>query len=197
MKDEKAVQKERVSIFIDGNNFYYGCEDTIGTHHIDFKKFIKNLAGNRQLVDTFYYNTNLDKSKDKATSEKQERFYTSLTKIGIKVVLCNFRKSWKNGHWDYNVKGDDVNLAVDMITNAVDDNYDTAILVSGDGDFLPLVRVIKDKFGKKVENAIFKVNQSHDLRVLCQPNIIYMDNFISSCKRGVVTIPFFDKLFHP
>lgn len=39
-------------------------------------------------------------------------------------------------------KGVDVGIAVDMISKASD--YDTAILVSGDADFLPVVRYLKD-----------------------------------------------------
>lgn len=183
LKDEDKSKQERVSIFIDGNNFYYGCKDTIKTANIDFKKLISILIGKRKQIDVFYYNALLDKDKDNDTFQKQQKFLDELRKIGIKVVLCNVRKKSIDGKTIYSIKGDDVNLAVDIITNAVNDVYDTAILVSGDGDFLPVVRTVKDVFHKKVENAIFKVNQSHDLKVLCQPHIIYMDNFIDKCKR--------------
>ena len=188
--EDKDDKRERVSVFIDGNNFYYGCKKTIETTNIDFKKFVEIIIGERELFKVYYYNALLDKNKDKKTFEKQQRFLEELRKIGVEVVLCNVRKKKVDGKVMYQIKGDDVNLAVDMVTNAVKGTYDTAILVSGDGDFLPAVRAVKDEFHKKVENAIFKVNQSHDLRILCQPHIIYMDGFIDKCKRKGFTIPF-------
>ncbi len=132
----------------------------------------------------------LDKNKDKETFDKQNKFLDELRKIGVKVKLCNVRKKKIDGRVIYTIKGDDVNLAVDMLTGAVKNTYDIAILVSGDGDFLPAVKVVKDEFHKKVENAIFKVNQSHDLKVVCQPDIIYTDEFIAKCKWTSLKIPF-------
>ena len=187
MTTVKGFDLERVMIFIDGNNFYYGCKDTIGTSHIDFKKLLKFLAKDRELVKAYYYNALLDKSQNSETYKKQMVFFDELREVGIEVILCSGKA--KAGR---NIKGDDVNLAVDMLINAFKNSYDTAILVSGDGDFLPLVKAVKDEFRKKVENAIFVVNQSHDLTVLCKPNIIYMDNFIHKCKRSAI-LPFLKK----
>ncbi len=57
--------KERVSIFIDGNNFYYGCKETIGTANIDFRKLIEALVGNRDLAGAHYYNCFLTRTRIK------------------------------------------------------------------------------------------------------------------------------------
>jgi uncharacterized LabA/DUF88 family protein len=47
----------------------------------------------------------------------------------------------------------DVNLAVDMVT--LDSNYDTAVIVSGDQDYVPAAQAAKNK-GKHVVNVAFK-----------------------------------------
>ena len=59
-------------------------------------------------------------------------------------------------------KGVDVALAVDMVTFAAKNQYDTAILVSGAGDFAPAVQAVKD-FGRHVEIAYVPDAISHQL----------------------------------
>lgn len=118
MGDEKSKQDEKVSIFIDGNNFYFGCKSAIGTADIvstaNFKKFIEIVLDGRKLVDVYYYNALLDKNKDKDTFEKQQKFLEELRKIGMKVILCNVRKKNVDGKVIYAIKWDDANLAVGM-----------------------------------------------------------------------------------
>jgi uncharacterized LabA/DUF88 family protein len=55
-------------------------------------------------------------------------------------------------------KGIDVAIAVESLTLAYENAYDTALLVSGDGDYVELVEALKRK-GKRVECAMFR-NQS-------------------------------------
>ena len=63
----------------------------------------------------------------------------------------------------YTVKEDDIHIAVDMVKLAYNDAYDTAILVSTDGDFVPAIQAVKEK-GKKVENIGFETKFSWHLR---------------------------------
>jgi uncharacterized LabA/DUF88 family protein len=56
-------------------------------------------------------------------------------------------------------KGVDMMIGVDILKNAYEDLYDTAILVSGDGDFYPALQAAKDQ-GKHVEIAAFETNIS-------------------------------------
>jgi len=59
-------------------------------------------------------------------------------------------------------KGIDILIAVDMVTQALWNYYDTGILVSGDGDFAPMLSRIKNA-GKQVENASFDSRRSKSL----------------------------------
>ena len=56
-------------------------------------------------------------------------------------------------------KGVDMMIGVDILKNAYEDLYDTAILVSGDGDFYPALQAAKDQ-GRHVEIAAFETNIS-------------------------------------
>ncbi len=66
----------------------------------------------------------------------------------------------------YIVKEDDIHLAVDMIKLAYNNAYDKAILVSSDGDFIPVINTIKE-IGKKVENIGFPNKFSWHLKQSC------------------------------
>ncbi len=60
--------------------------------------------------------------------------------------------------------------AVDILVGAYENLYDTAILVSRDEDFKPVVRTIR-RLRKKVENIFFRGGSSSRLRKTCiMPN---------------------------
>jgi len=64
-------------------------------------------------------------------------------------------------------KGVDIALATDLLGNAYRDNYDAAVLVAGDGDYVPLVEEVK-RLGKVVHVAFFSekgCGLSPDLRL--------------------------------
>lgn len=79
-----------------------------------------------------------------------------------------------SGDFHYDVKGDDIQIAVDMVRMAYENAYDTTILVSGDGDFVPAIKVVQ-KLGKKVENAYFYLTRSGYLKQVCDSSICLDD----------------------
>lgn len=176
------ARSERIMIFIDGSNLYHGMLDTIGKTSIDLEKLVKRLSGKgRKLIRAYYYNAPLDRKCNLEKYKSQQRWFEKLRKIpNFSVILVRLRKRKNNsGKVEYSIKGDDIHIAVDMVKFAYNDAYDTAILVSGDGDFYPAIEVVKDR-GKRVENAYFKSNHSFLLRQKCDKSI-KMDNFIKKC----------------
>lgn len=167
MKDKKS---ERVVIFIDGSNFYYSTAKK--GKKIKFKKLIRELIEERELVDVFYYVANLDITIDKEKYWQHQKFLNILREIPkFKVVLCTLRKvKKKDGSFDFILKGDDIHLASDLVEGACKNKYDTAILVSGDEDFVPSIKIAQ-KEGKKVENVYFSASSSNTLRVVCDKSI--------------------------
>jgi len=164
-KEEK--KKERVSIFIDGSNLYHGLK-VIGMSINDFERFANLIAGDRDLRRVFYYTAIMDRDFNEKGFIKQQKFLRKLSSIPkFKLVYCTFKKIMgKNGNIRYEVKGDDVQLANDMLVGAYENRYDTAVLVSGDEDFKPVVRTIK-RLGKRVENIFFRGGSSSRLRKTC------------------------------
>jgi uncharacterized LabA/DUF88 family protein len=70
----------------------------------------------------------------------------------------------------YAIKGDDIYLATDLIKGSYEDFYDVAIIVSGDEDFIPAIKVVQNN-GKKVINAFFPKSSSYLLRNCCDGSI--------------------------
>lgn len=175
---------ERLAIFIDGSNCYHSVKELLGLHDnekVDFSKLIAALSEKKLLIDARYYNAPLDRGHNPQVYSKQQRFFSELRRIpGVTVILCTMRKIRNsNGSFDYAVKGDDIHIATDMLSFAYENKYDTAVLVSGDGDFVPVIEKVR-KLGKKVINAHFSVNRADVLRKVCDSSIL-LDDIVRKC----------------
>jgi len=167
----------KVSLFIDGNNFYHGLRKIYGKifslKRLDYFKLFYYLANNKQIIDIFYYNAQLDKSDNLDKFNSQKEFFDKLSKIPkIKLVLCKLlkRKIKGSNKFYYVLKEDDIHMAVDMVEGACANNFDLAILVSGDGDFVPAVKAVQRK-DKLVENIYFKNSSSRSLKDSCNSSL--------------------------
>ncbi len=163
-------KKERVTIFIDGSNLYHNLR----RNHIrvSFEELIKRLETRREVIDVFYYTAELDPSFNSEKYKNHQEFLEKLRKLpNFHVVLCNLRKIiLEDGTPDYDIKGDDVHLASDLIKGSYEDLYDVAIVVSGDEDFVPAIKIaIANK--KRVINAFFPKSSAYLLRNCCNGSI--------------------------
>jgi len=157
--DNQNNKKERVAVYIDGSNFYGYLKDKEiafpkGTK-FNFKEFVNFLVGdNRDIFSKRYYTgvfRNLDGTdKSESLVRGQQKFFSNLKNDGFIIKRGRIMPIDKV----YKEKGTDVKIAVDLIVGAVDDLYDTAILVSSDTDLIPAVRYVKYK-NKKIEYVGF------------------------------------------
>jgi len=147
---------ERVAIFIDGSNLYNGMRENLQNTRVNMTEFIEQLRRERPLFRTYYYNATLTDDYDEDLRDGQQRFFESLRRIPYVTVRLGRLHRRQDG--SLVEKGIDVALAVEALSLAYQDAYDSALLVSGDGDYVELVESIK-RTGKHVECAMFK-NQS-------------------------------------
>jgi len=164
------MTKERAAIFIDGSNLYHNLRRyNIKT---TFEEIIEKIETQREIVNIFYYTALLDRSTDEDGYKKHKKFLDKISRIpNFNVVLCNLRKMiLEDGSVDFAIKGDDVYLATDLIKGSYENLYDVAIIVSGDADFIPAIKLTQ-KNGKKVINAFFPKSSSYQLRNCCDGSI--------------------------
>jgi uncharacterized LabA/DUF88 family protein len=83
-------------------------------------------------------------------------------------------------------KGVDAAIITDLITLAFDDNYDIAILISGDADHAPVVRYIQRKTDKQVIQAFFKAH-GDELRNACWDHVFF-DDLMPKLALGTVPV---------
>ncbi len=175
-------QSEKVMIFIDGSNFYHLLKniykDSKDLADFKFDKLAKFIVGKRKLIRIYYYNAILDQQKNAEKYKKQQQFFEKLKLIpDFEVIKCRMQKDKVDGEIRYSVKEDDIHIAVDLVKLAYNDAYDTAILISSDGDFVPAIKAVKET-GKKVENVGFKNKFSWHLKQTC-------DRFFSLSKKDL------------
>lgn len=73
---------ERVMVFIDGSNFYYGLLETLGHARIDFACFCDLLCGQkRRLIRAHYYNVPVRQATDPVRYAQQQKFFHGLRSI--------------------------------------------------------------------------------------------------------------------
>lgn len=165
---------ERILILIDGRNFYHSTKHLEERgYKVDFQKIVNRLVQNREIVNTLYYNALLDKEYDLKKYEKHKEFLDGLKKIPkFKVILCDWRKiTYDDGGVRYDIKGDDIRLAHDLLIGAFDNSYDTAIILSGDADFIPIINTLRKRFKKRVGDGYFRRTSSYKLRKACDFSI--------------------------
>lgn len=147
-------------MYIDGANFYGGMTSINKKYSdtkFDFARYVDYLVGNNKLIEIKYYNAFVKKNVNEKIWLKQKLLFDRLNKIPKCFVRLCTRKSRLDGFGEeyHVIKGDDIMLALDMIEDCYNDKFDSGILISGDGDFLELVKKIKKK-GKIVEVCYFQ-----------------------------------------
>lgn len=140
---------QRIGIFIDVANMYHSAKNLYGCR-VNFAQILKEAVASRKLIRAIAY---VIKSKN----VDEESFFDVLAKQGFEVKtkdLQIFYGGIKKADWD-------VGLAMDAIKLA--DRLDVIVLVTGDGDFVPLVSYLKENKGCLVEIMAFAKTTSAKL----------------------------------
>lgn len=146
--EQVLENRGRVAIFIDGSNLFYAALQ-LGIE-IDYSKLLYRLTGGSRLLRSFFY-TGVDR-----TNEKQQGFLLWMRRNGYRVIAKDLVQL-PDGSKKANL---DVEIAVDMM--ALVGSYDTAILVSGDGDLAYAVDAVSYR-GARVEVVSLRAMTSDSL----------------------------------
>jgi uncharacterized LabA/DUF88 family protein len=149
---------KRVISYIDGYNLYHGLKSQgwKWAYWLNIHLMIENiLPQNQKLITTKYFTTRVSAPEDKRL--RQQRFLEALETIpeirffyGKYIpddVTC---RQCGHTYTTYHEKMTDVNIAVEMLTDAMKDKFDIAVLLSGDSDLVNVVHRVKELFRKQV-----------------------------------------------
>ena len=172
---------DRIMIFIDGSNLYHSLKGFFKRTDIDIGKFCDKLLEKRRLVRIYYYNAKVGHKEEPERYRDQQAFFTGVNAI----PYCELRlgrlvyHNWPNS--PPHEKGVDIQLATDMITHSFKNNYDVAVLVAGDNDYVGALQSVKDN-GKNVDVALFgKERTSYRLRMVADRIITINARLLKGC----------------
>lgn len=143
-------KSQRVGVFIDTGNIYHTAKHLYGCK-VNFGNVVESAVAGRHLIRAIAYVISTE-------SGEEQGFFEALAKRGIETKtkdLQVFYSGAKKGDWD-------VGLAVDAIR--LSPKLDTVILVTGDGDYVPLVEYLKFNEGVQVEVVSFGQSSSSKLK---------------------------------
>ncbi len=141
---------QRIAVFIDTQNLYHSARNLYQAR-VNFNAILKDAVAGRTLVRAIAYMVTTEAGDEK-------NFLEAMAKMGIEVKtkdLQIFAGGAKKADWD-------VGLAVDAVKIA--HRVDTIVIVSGDGDFVPLVEYLKVSAGNQVEVMAFGKSTSGRLK---------------------------------
>ena len=136
-KTKYQYLNQRVGIFVDVQNMYHSAKNLFNKN-VNFSKILKEATAERQLIRAIAYVV-------KSGTPEEEKFFSAIAEQGFELKIKGlqiFPGGMKKADWD-------VGLAVDAIKMA--NRLDTVVLVTGDGDFVPLVLYLKENKGCLVE----------------------------------------------
>lgn len=161
----------RVSFYVDGFNLYYGLRARGWRRYywLDLHRMSENLLRpNQTLVSIRYFTAEIFPEPDDFAKKRRQEIYLealrTLPNLSIhygyflpKVASChNCGATWET----YEEKMTDVNIAVELLGDAQDDAFDTAIVVSGDSDLARPISDVRERYRHKRVLVAFPPNRA-------------------------------------
>jgi uncharacterized LabA/DUF88 family protein len=142
-------KEQRVEVLIDVQNLYHSAKNLYHAR-VNFQEVLKSAVAGRKFIRAFGYVI-------RTKTGEETPFFDALSKIGIETRVKDLQEFYggaKKADWD-------VGIVIDAIRTAP--ALDVVVLVSGDGDFIPLVEYLKNQ-GKRVEVMAFGRTTSGKLK---------------------------------
>jgi uncharacterized LabA/DUF88 family protein len=146
-----ANKEQRVGIFVDVQNLYHSAKHLYGSR-VNYRELIKHLTDGRQLIRALAYVVKTEATAGEAS------FFEALKQAGLELRVKDiqiYQNGVKKADWD-------VGMAVDAVR--LGSSLDAVVLVTGDGDFIPLVEYLRGGLGREVTVAAFSRTSSGKLR---------------------------------
>ena len=132
---------QRVGVFIDVQNMYYSAKNLFHAK-VNFGNIVKEATAGRKLIRAIAYVVSTE-------GKEEQPFFDALYNVGIETKerpLQIFYGGEKKADWDVGITVDAIRLSPSL---------DTIVLVSGDGDYLPLLAYLNENKGCLVEVIAF------------------------------------------
>lgn len=154
--------EQRVGILVDVSNMYHSAKN-LYKKRVNFAEVLKQAVAGRKLIRATAYAV-------KTETEEENPFFEALSQQGFEIRMKDlqiFAGGQKKADWDVGITLDAIKLA---------EKLDVIILVTGDGDFAPLVSYLQNTKGCLVEVMAFRQTTSSMLVEQCDDFINLSEN---------------------
>ncbi len=130
-----------MGVLVDVSNMYHSAKN-LYHKRVNFKEVLKEAVAGRKLIRAIAYVVRTEQGEETP-------FFEALDKQGFEVNMKDlqiFAGGAKKGDWDVGITVDAIKLS---------QNLDVIILITGDGDYVPLVKYLKENKGCLVEVMAF------------------------------------------
>ncbi|MHC4290471.1 MAG: NYN domain-containing protein [Planctomycetota bacterium] len=161
----------RYCFYIDGFNMYYALNRKYPQFKwLNYHQLAKSTLLAQDKLETVYYFSAYVKWK--ATNYKRHRDYIkALRWAGVEFIPGRFKNKdirchlCKKSFITHEEKQTDVNIAIRLLADAVEDRYDRAVIVSADSDLTPAILAVRRLFPEKQVGVMFPIDSNcFDLR---------------------------------
>lgn len=162
--------------FIDDQNALHGQRSN--GWRIDWQKFVQHFSNeNEEIWQVYYFGGEKENQSEGEANyfqflKEQMRWEVTTYPLGKRTVKC---VNCGESHTHLAEKGVDVGLAIKMLTLGINRAYDTAILISGDRDYLETVQFVKG-LGLRVEVISWRDGMSDALAAESSAPVVYLDD---------------------
>lgn len=124
------------------------------------------LKPNQEIKEIKYFTSSVSNNPDK--QKRQTLYIEALETQDIKIYYGHYQRGKTECNrcgniWaSFNEKMTDVNIATQMLSDAYQDNFDIAMLISGDSDLVPPIRTIHESFKNKRVFVAFPPKRSNN-----------------------------------
>jgi len=154
--------EQRVGVLVDVSNMYHSSKN-LYHKRVNFKEVLKKAVADRKLIRAIAYAV-------KTETEEELPFFDALHQLGFEVRMKDlqiFSGGAKKADWDVGITVDAIKLS---------EKLDVIVLITGDGDFLPLVSYLQNTKGCLVEVMAFRQTASASLIEECDEFVNLSDD---------------------
>lgn len=164
---EEIKQKKRVFALVDGFNLYHSIADKPSAKRykdakdlrmykwLNLRKLVESfILKDEEIIKILYFSAYSFWRPDRV--KRHQTYVRALRTVGVTPVISKFKdkiircKSCQKTFKTYEEKQTDVQIAINLFKEGMDDSYDKVLVISGDSDLIPAIEAVKEKFPKNM-----------------------------------------------
>ena len=180
----------RVIAFVDGFNLYHSLADNPAYSKykwLNIRKLLEVYVQPKELKEIYYFTSLTTWNPDKMARHRV--LIRAFEHVGATIVYGEFKRRDRfctNCHKSYiahEEKQTDVNIAIHLFRLAIEDRYDTALILSGDSDLIPSIKAVKNTFPSKKAGVIIPAGRrAEELKANCDFSIKIREKNLIKCQ---------------